>query len=196
MSQKKNFWTQVVSSMNGLIQFGGISPKEDVTSSIELKALDGRHFFTMEEDGERTGWTTMNSPGATIIHTGEDLAAPAKEGDKSPGICEKESFVVVAENGDIQLKAANGRVRIEANDIEFVATGNAPHGVFWVKANESIKMDSKNITIDGKQSTKILSTGLLVLRGGLGAQILSPILEGVSCAMTKLALPEPAKVNQ
>ena len=39
MTKKVNFWTQVISTMNGLIQFGAISPKEDVTSSFEIKAM-------------------------------------------------------------------------------------------------------------------------------------------------------------
>ena len=122
MTQKKNFWTQVISTMNGMITFGGLSQQEDVTSSIELKALDGRHFISLDEDGPRTGWTIMNAPGSTMIHTGSDLAAtPAPLGpvvtDPPEGICEKEAFVVIAENGDIQLKAANGKVRIEGHDI-------------------------------------------------------------------------------
>ena len=35
--------------MNGMISCGGLD--EDVTHSIELRALDGRHFISMEEDG-------------------------------------------------------------------------------------------------------------------------------------------------
>ena len=165
MSTKKNYWKQVISTMNGWISFGGLSPKEDVTHSIELKAMDGRHFITMEEDGVRQGWTTLNSPGATMIHCGEDLVE--LDDSSTTSKTEKEAFVVIAENGDIQLKAANGKIRIEALDIEFVATGNAPAGQFWVSANESIKLDSKNITIDGKQSYKILTTCLITISGGL-----------------------------
>jgi len=33
------------------------------------------------------------------------------------------------------------------------------------------------------------------MRGSLGLQMLSPLVEGVSCAMSKLKLPEPGKVN-
>tara|TARA_B100000287_G_scaffold321310_1_gene305256 strand:- start:127 stop:714 length:588 start_codon:yes stop_codon:yes gene_type:complete len=194
MTKKVNFWTQVISTMNGLIQFGAISPKEDVTSSFEIKAMDGRHFFCMEEDGEREGWTTMNCPGAMVVHTGEDLVKPPAEGEEpSPGICEKESFVVVAENGDIQLKAANGRIRIEGNDIEFVATGNAPHGVFWAKANETIKLDSKNITIDGKQSIKLQSP-LTNITGAM-TQIFSGLIYGVTAATAAKVLPIPGKMK-
>ena len=45
MTQKRNFWTQVWSSMNGAITFGGLSPFKDVTSSVEIKGMDCRHFF-------------------------------------------------------------------------------------------------------------------------------------------------------
>ena len=183
MAQKRNFWTQVWSSMNGAITFGGLSPFKDVTSSVELKGMDGRHFFAFEEDGIRKNYTSMNTPGATIMHTGEDLKK------------EEEAFVILAENGDIQLKAANGKIRIEGLDIEFVATGNAPEGVLWAKANETLKLDSKNVTIDGLQSMKLATTGLLTISGGGLTQLLTPFLEGVSAATIKKALPKPGTVN-
>ena len=192
MATKKNYWKQIISSMNGWISFGGLSPKEDVTHSIELKAMDGRHFISMEEDGVRQGWTTMNSPGATMIHTGEDLAAVPEGSDPPEGICEKEAFVVIAKNGDIQLKAANGKIRMEAHDIEMVATGQPPdHGRVEINGYESIKLDSKNITIDGKQSYKIVSTGILTLSGLLGVHIISPLITGVTAASIPGTMPKP-----
>ena len=200
MTQKKNFWTQVISAMNGAISFGALSPQEDVTSSIELKALDGRHFLSLDEDGPRTGWTIMNAPGATMIHTGEDLAAVPEGSDPPVGICEKEAFVVIAENGDIQLKAANGKVRIEGHDVEIVANGTVinkevSYGKFWVNANESIKLDSKNVTVDGKQSLKLISSGLITIGGGLSTQIFSPLIYGVSAATIPKKLPKPGKMK-
>ena len=183
MTQKRNFWTQVWSSMNGAITFGGLSPFKDVTSSVELKGMDGRHFFAFEEDGIRKNYTSMNTPGATIMHTGEDLKK------------EEEAFVILAENGDIQLKAANGKIRIEGLEIELVATGNAKEGVLWAKANESLKLDSKNVTIDGLQSMKLFTTGLLTISGGGLTQLFTPFLHGVSAATIKKALPKPGTVN-
>ena len=170
MSEKKNFWTQVWSSMNGALSFGSISPKKDVRSSVKLRGLDGRHFLTMDEDGVREGWTTMNSPGATQFNTGEDL----RKGQNA--------FFINAENGDVIIRARNGKVRIEGLDVEICATGNNPEGNFWVKANDAVKIDSKNITLDAKQGLKLLTTGLLTLDGKLGMQILSPIVNGASCA--------------
>ena len=184
MSEKKNFWNQVWSAMNGAITFGKLSPKGDVTSSVHIQARDGRHFMCFDEDGPRTGYTLLNSPGSTFIHSGEDLKQ------------QQQAVMILSKNGDITLKAANGKIKLEALDIELIANGNAPHGVLWGNATETLKLDSKNVTIDGKQSCKVMTTGLMSLRGNLGMQMLSPLIEGVSAAVSKLKLPEPAEVNK
>ena len=184
MSAKKNFWNQVISAMNGAITFGKLSPEGDVTSSVAIEARDGRHFMCFDEDGPRTGYTLMSAPGATFIHSGEDLEQ------------EQEAIMILAKNGDIHLKATKGKIKLEALDIELIANGNAPQGVIWANAYETLKLDSKNVTIDGKQSCKVMTSGLMTIRGGLGTQMLSPLIEGVSAAMSKLKLPEPAEVNK
>ena len=183
MSEKKNFWNQVISAMNGAITFGKLSPTGDVTSSVHIQALDGRHFMSFDEDGERTGYTLLNSPGSTFIESGEDLTQ------------EQIGVMIVSKNGDIHLKATKGKIKLEALDIELIANGNAPHGVLWANASETLKLDSKNVTIDGKQSCKVMTSGLLTMRGGLGTQMLSPLIEGVSRALTKDKLPEPAQID-
>ena len=183
MSEKQNFWNQVISAMNGAITFGKLSPKGDVTSSVHIQALDGRHFMSFDEDGPRTGFTILNSPGSTFIHSGEDLKQ------------EQEAIMILAKNGDLHLKATKGKIKLEALDIELVANGNAPQGVIWANAYETLKLDSKNVTIDGKQSLKLMTSGVLTMRGGLGSQLLSPLLEGVSRALTKDKLPEPGETN-
>ena len=108
--------------------------------------------------------------GVGSLRTGEDL----KKGQNA--------FFVNAENGDVIIRARNGKVRIEGLDVEISATGNNPEGTFWVKANDAVKIDAKNITLDAKQGLKLLTTGLLTLDGKLGMQILSPIVKGASCA--------------
>ena len=183
MTQKKNFWNQVWSAMNGSITFGKLSPEGDVTSSVAIEARDGRHFMCFDEDGPRTGYTLMSAPGSTFIHSGDDLTQ------------EQIGVMILSKNGDINIKATKGKIKLEALDIELVANGNSPQGVIWANANETLKLDSKNVTIDGKQSLKIMTSGLLTMRGGLGTQMLSPLIEGISRALTKDKLPEPAETN-
>ena len=184
-ADKCNFWAQEIGTQNGVIKFGALSPTGDVTASVQIVGTDGRHFMTMDEDGKRRGWTTMNAPGAFQINAGEDLAVinPDSKGRKNK--VEQNAIFINAENGDVVIKARNGKIRFEGLDIEMVATGNAPEGNVWVRANESLKLDAKNVTVDGKQSIRIVSTGLLVLSGLIGTQIFSPLVNGVTAASAK-----------
>ena len=194
VAEKCNFWAQEIGTQNGVIKFGALSPTGDVTASVQIVGTDGRHFMTMDEDGKRRGWTTMNAPGAFQINAGEDLAVnnPDAEGRKNK--VNQNAIFINAENGDVTIRARNGKLRLEGLDIEMVATGNAPEGVLWARANETLKLDSKNITVDGKQSVKIVSTGLLVLTGLIGTQILSPLVNGVTAASARKLIPKPGKL--
>ena len=194
MAEKCNYWAQEIGTQNGVIKFGALSPDGDVTASVQIVGVDGRHFITMEEDGKRRYWTTMNAPGVFQINAGEDLAVnnPDAEGRKNK--VNQNAIFINAENGDVTIRARNGKLRLEGLDIEMVATGNAPEGVLWARANETLKLDSKNITVDGKQSVKIVSTGLLVLTGLIGTQILSPLVNGVTAASAKKLIPKPGKL--
>ena len=193
-AEKTNYWAQEIGTQNGVIKFGAMSPTGDVTASVQIVGVDGRHFITMEEDGARRYWTTMNAPGAFQINAGEDLAVnnPDAEGRKNK--VNQNAIFINAENGDVTIRARNGKLRLEGLDIEMVATGNAPEGVLWARANETLKLDSKNITVDGKQSVKIVSTGLLVLSGLIGTQILSPLVNGVTAASARKLIPKPGKL--
>ena len=182
MSEKKNFWNQVISAMNGSITFGKLSPEGDVTSSVAIEARDGRHFMCFDEDGQRTGYTLMSAPGATFIETGDDLTQ------------QQQAVMILSKNGDITLKAANGKIKLEALDIELMAKG--ANGQIRANANETLLLESKNVTIDGKKSVKINSIGLLECTGKLGMQLISPLIEGVYAAMSKDKLPEPGEINK
>ena len=195
-AEKCNFWAQEIGTQNGVIKFGAMSPTGDVTASVQVVGVDGRHFIAMEEDGKRRYWTTMNAPGAFQINAGEDLLVIG-EGDGNGGRKNKvnqNAVFINAENGDVTIRARNGKLRLEGLDIEMVATGNAPEGVLWARANETLKLDSKNVTVDGKQSVKIVSTGLLVLTGLIGTQILSPLVNGVTAASARKLIPKPGKL--
>ena len=100
MSEKTNYWSQKISAQDASIIFGGISPEKDVRSSFMVKALDGRHFLTMDQDGQRKGWSTLVSPGCLQMKCGLDF----KEGQNA--------YFLEAENGDIVIKAANGKIRL------------------------------------------------------------------------------------
>ena len=168
MSEKKNYWTQAIGTQDALIQFGGVSSEKDVTSSFKVRALDGRHFFTMDQDGQRKGWTTLVSPGATQIVTGEDLVKG------------QNAIFVEAENGDIIIKATDGNIRFEGDKIDFVARDS-----FSVEAHNKIDINSNNVNIDARARMRITARQFLLVDAPCGMQILSKIIQGVSAATDK-----------
>ena len=165
MSEKKNYWTQAIGTQDALIQFGGVSSEKDVTSSFKVRALDGRHFFTMDQDGQRKGWTTLVSPGATQVITGEDLVKG------------QNAIFVEAENGDIIIKATDGNIRFEGDKIDFVARDS-----FRVEAHNKIDINSNNVNIEARARMRITARQFLLVDAPCGMQILSKIIQGVSAA--------------
>ena len=168
MSEKKNYWTQAIGTQDALIQFGGVSSEKDVTSSFKVRALDGRHFFTMDQDGQRKGWTTLVSPGATQIVTGEDLVKG------------QNAIFVEAENGDIIIKATDGNIRLEGDKIDLVAREEIN-----MEAHNKIDINSNNVNIDARARMRIRANQFLSIDAPCGMQILSKIIQGVSAATDK-----------
>ena len=168
MSEKKNYWTQAIGTQDALIQFGGVSSEKDVTSSFKVRALDGRHFFTMDQDGQRKGWTTLVSPGATQVITGEDLVKG------------QNAIFVEAENGDIIIKATDGNIRLEGDKIELVAKEEIN-----MEAHNKIDINSNNVNIDARARMRIRANQFLSIDAPCGMEILSKIIQGVSAATDK-----------
>ena len=165
MSEKTNYWTKKISAQDACIIFGGISPEKDVRSSFQVKALDGRHFFSMDQDGQRKGWSTLVSPGVTQIKSGLDLKAG------------QNAIFVEAENGDIIVKATDGNIRFEGDKIDFVARKEIN-----MEAHNKIDINSQNINIDARARMRVRANQFLSVDAPCGIEILSGIIKGVSCA--------------
>ena len=192
MSEKKNFWTQEIGTQNAVTKFGALSPTGDVTASWSVTGVDGKHFIALDEDGRRKGWTTINAPGAIQINAGHDIInVPDKDRttDGRKNKVEDDAIFINAENGDVIIRARNGKLRLEGLDIEMVATGNNPEGTLWVHANENIKLDSKNITVDGSLSVSLVSTGVVNVRSSL-TLMASGLVAGVTAASLKSIIPK------
>ena len=165
MSEKTNYWTKKISAQDACIIFGGISPEKDVRSSFQVKALDGRHFLSLDQDGQRKGWTTLVSPGTTQIKSGLDLKAG------------QNAIFVEAENGDIIVKATDGNIRFEGDKIDFVARQE-----FNVESHGKIDINAQNINIDARARMRVRANQFLSVDAPCGIEILSGIIKGVSCA--------------
>ena len=122
----------------------------------------------MDQDGQRKGWTTLVSPGATQIITGEDL----EKGQNA--------IFVEAENGDIIIKATDGNIRLEGDKIDLFAKEEIN-----MEACNKIDINSNNVNIDARARMRITARQFLLIDAPCGMQILSKIIQGVSAATDK-----------
>lgn len=171
---KQNYSAVSYSNDHGSLRFGHIHKQGDVTCDLMIEGSDGRHQFSLDKDGPRKGWTTGTSPGAFQIQCGYDL----KSGTNS--------LFLNAVNGDIIIKADNGRVRIEGLDIDIIAKGpDNTQGTINVKSNESITLTTKNFTLDASSSYKLLTTGQAEIVANTSMRIYSSLIQGITDACAK-----------
>ena len=126
----------------------------------------------MDKDGQRKGWTTSSSPGNFQLLCGMD----------TPG--DKDSMLLCAENGNIVIRAMNGRIRLEALDIDIIAESvSNSRGNIQIKANEGVKVDCKNLNMTATSSWKIVSTGVGEMTANTSLKIYSSLIRGVTDAV-------------
>ena len=172
-SAKQNYTAIKYGNNQGSIAFGQIHKQGDVTSSVMLETPDGEHQLSLDLDGERTGWTVSTSPGNFQVECG----SANKEAE--------DSCVINAKNGNILITATNGKIRMQATDIELVAVGEGgAKGNIKMNATESIVTDSKKLLMTAKSFYRIASpqTGEVVANGVL--KLYSSIIRGVTDAVS------------
>jgi hypothetical protein len=171
-SAKQNYTAIKYGNNQGSIAFGQIHKQGDVTSAVMLETPDGEHQLSLDLDGERTGWTCSTSPGNFQVECGSANQEAA------------DSCVVNAKNGNIILLATNGKIRMQATDIELVAVGEGgAKGNIKMNATESIVTESKKFLVTAKSFYRIASpqTGEMVANGVL--KLYGSIIRGVSDAV-------------
>jgi hypothetical protein len=171
-TSKKNYTAIRYGNDHGSITFGHIHKDAGVTSDILLQASDGRHGFTMDKDGPRKGWTQLTSPGNVSIKAGLDN----KEA--------QDTIFINAENGNIDIIASNGKLRLQGTDIELIAVGEGgSKGNVRIKANENIELDADNkVIINAKTLYKIASAGKAEIVANSCMLLYSSIIRGVTDA--------------
>ena len=168
---KKTYTTVKYCNDHGSITFGHIHKEADVISDVMLRGSDGEHFFSMDKDGERNGWTTSMSPGNFQVECGSNR----KQDD--------DTCMINAKNGNIDIIATNGKIRMQANSIELVAVGDNSEGNIVLEATETISLDSSKIVMNSKIKTKMVSSGVTDIIANSTLKIYGSIIRGVSDAV-------------
>ena len=178
MTKKENFHPYYIGTEHGRLSFGTIRKNNEISACMLQSGPDGgRHYVTMDSTGNKEegmrGSTKAFCPGTLTVKTGKDIenyTIPSLKPNNIPAIwCE-------AENGDIIIKAAHGKIRLEAEDVIINANGfDGKSGTVTIDSNDKINLKSQTIDINASVSTKVFSEktvevigkGLLNIYGGL-----------------------------
>ena len=161
---KQNYTAIRYGNDHGSISFGAIHKPGDVTAGVKLQTHEGDHAFFMDKDGPRKGWTTSLSPGNFQVQCGERKEEA------------EDSMILNALNGNIIICASNGKIRLQATDIELIAVGEGgAKGNIRLDATENISTNSKSFKINSVNSLsfnspsnmEIAANGVLTLYGSV-----------------------------
>jgi len=145
---KQNYTAITYGNDHGSISFGHIHKQGDVTAAVMLQTPDGEHQFSLDKDGKRKGWTTSTGPGNFQVECG----SANKEA--------QDSLILNAKNGNIIIKANNGKIRLEGTDIELIAVGEGgSKGNIRLTATENITTDSKKLLMNASVYYKLMTSG-------------------------------------
>ena len=172
MAEKKNFWTQVISTMNAVVKFGSVSPDKQSIETMRVVANDSRHHFIMNETLKSS---VLMSPGKTTIQCGEDV----KRDDRALSIRSK--------NGDILIDAVHGRIKIQAKNIEFVATSDRPEegNIEFRPQNDFEVTKCRDFVVNSTRNARIDAQNLLGLKSHKQMHFVTSLFKGVSAITLK-----------
>lgn len=175
---------------DGQLEFGHLhlgsegELKSDVTSGVMLQAYDSRHYMTMDIDGVRKGWTLNRSPGPTQTICASDNAGIVGS-DKGVG------YFLLAENGDIVIRAPKGRVRISGLDVDIRADGtDNTRGSINLDSNQSVNIKTGSFDVKASIGVRIFTPKTLDLVANTALHFTANFINGFSSATA--ALPNKA----
>ena len=164
---KKNYTAQTIGkNENGSVWIGAIHKQGDVTSAVALRnEQDGAHQLCLDIDGQRRSTTTSTSPGKFQVDCGKypwlSEEFPDLDAEKIKDMKESmDSCLIHAHNGNIIIKASNGKIRMEATDIELVTKGvGETKGNISINASENVILECKKLQTTTSVLTKMCSAG-------------------------------------
>lgn len=171
MAKPKNYNTVRYGTSDGEIQFGHMHT-DGVTSAFSVRsAYDDLHYMQMDVDGDREGYTINRCPGVYQIQCGDYVK------DDQPAL------FIEALNGDIIISAPNGRIRMQAENIDIIAKGpDNKNGNVIIDANEKIELRSKNLETNQTAVCKLYSSGTIEAIGDGLMSIYGGLIESVDGA--------------
>jgi len=152
---------------------GGL--ESDVISGITLQAKNSIHYVHMENDGPRKGWTLQRNPGVWEVKCADTV----KDGEIGA--------MIHVENGDLVLKAPNGRIRLQAVDIDLRAEGyNEKTGYINIESNNTVKVRTGQFKVTSENGVTLFSPQAINIVSNTAMTLASNFVGGVTSAAAQL----------
>lgn len=181
MSDKKNIDAIKYGNKDGQIEFGHLhlansgGTESDVTSSVMLQAFDSRHYMTMDKDGKRKGWTLNRCPGVYQVKCGTDVPDNTN------------AFFLLADNGDIVIRAPNGRIRMSAMDIDIRADGaDNTRGTINIDSNQSVNIKTGTFDLNASTGVRFFTPKSMNIVANTSMTMVSNFVNGLTAASKNL----------
>ena len=170
---KQNYDATSLATRFGSFIMGLVSADSAVTSDVCIQASDGRHAINLDKDGPRKGCSQITAPGRISIQSGQDRQEA------------EDTLFINALNGNICIIASNGKIRMQATDIELIANGEGgSKGNIRLKASENIELDADNkVLINAKGMYKLATAGVAEICANSAMTIYSSVIRGVTDAV-------------
>ena len=169
---KQNYTAIGLGNDKGSFQSGRIHKQGDVTAGPGLYTPDGEHQLSLDIDGKREGWTVSTSPGAFQVECGSKMEEA------------ENAVIITAVNGDISIKATNGKIRLQGTDIELTAVGEGQtKGNIKLEATENVIVESKKVLVTAKTMYKLCTPGDAEVIANGTLELYGNVIRGVTAAV-------------
>jgi hypothetical protein len=180
--EKKNPEYVKYGTKDGQIEFGLLRPanaeatSSDVIAGVHLQGYNSLHYMSFESDGTRPGWTLNRCPGPyQIVCASSDAGTPGS--DKGNG------FFLLAENGDIIIRAPKGRIRMSALDIDIRAEGtDNTRGSINLDSNQSVNIKTGTFDVKANTGIRIYTPNTMDLVANTSMGLVSNFINGLTSA--------------
>ena len=163
MAEPINYHPLGYGNEHGEIRFGHII-KNNKYGAYLRSGSDKTHYMNFQSTGDvkqgQKNSTHFYSPGSFTINCGEDIQGVKNvDGGKRVNPL---AFNLLSQHGDIRISAPLGTIKLDAQNIELIATGSdGKNGNIKLNANQKVVVRSPDIEINSTVSTKIFSEGQL-----------------------------------
>ena len=162
MTKPINYHPYRLGNEHAEVKFGHIISPAQFGYYVRTGDDGGRHYFRMRSNGDvkqgQKGSTNFHCPGSFTIDCGQDIrGAKSKDGGT---LTVPPAYNLMAKNGDINIAAPHGTIRLSAQNIELYATASdGRNGIIKLDASEKVNIKAPNVDLNSTSMLNLFSEG-------------------------------------